>query len=251
MPPLVLRDIGVADLRDALVRGLDDFKAMPSHAIFLCLIYPLIAWILGRLAFGLEVFPLFFPLAAGFALIGPFAALGLYELSRRREQGLAVSWRDAFGVLRSPALGGIAVLGALLMAIFLAWLGAARAVYELTFGGAVPASVSEFLSEVFTTPAGWTLLLVGGVIGLLFAILSLSLSVVSFPLLLDRDVGATAAMAASLRAVRLNPGVMAIWGLIVALSLALGAIPFFLGLAVVMPVLGHATWHLYRRVVEP
>lgn len=248
---LTIRRIGFEDLRDAFMRGIDDFRAIPSHAIFLCLIYPLVGFFLGGLILGYELLPLFFPLAAGFALIGPFAALGIYELSRRREAGLDVNWSHAFDVLRSPSIGAIAALGLLLMAIFVAWLMTAQALYQSLFGILAPASVGEFLAEIFATEAGWRLILYGMAIGFVFAVVVLLLTVVSFPLLLDRDVGLAVAIMTSLRAVAANPVPMAAWGLLVAILLLAGSLPFFVGLAVVMPVLGHATWHLYRKVVAP
>jgi uncharacterized membrane protein len=246
-----VRTIGFADLKEALARGLDDFRAMPSHAVFLCLIYPVVGFALARMVLGYNVLPLLFPLAAGFALIGPFAALGLYEMSRRREQGLEVSWKHALDVFRSPSLGAIAALGLLLVAIFLVWIAVAQAVYVANFGYAPAASMPDFIRQVLTTPAGWSLIVVGNGIGFLFAVLVLTLGVVSFPLLLDRDVGAAVAVLTSVRAVLANPVIMAAWGLIVAALLLIGSLPAFFGLAVVMPVLGHATWHLYRKVVEP
>jgi uncharacterized membrane protein len=246
-----IRRIGFADLKEALARGLDDFRAMPSHAVFLCLIYPVVGFVIFRLALGANVLPLLFPLAAGFALLGPLAALGLYEMSRRREQGLDVSWRHALDVFRSPSLAAIVVLGLLLVAIFLVWVAVAQAIYVATFGYTPAASMPDFAHQVLTTPAGWTLAIVGNGIGFLFAVVVLTLGVVSFPLLLDRDVGAAVAILTSVRAVLANPVTMAAWGFIVAALLLIGSIPAFFGLAVVMPVLGHATWHLYRRVVEP
>lgn len=245
----MVRKIGAADLRDALAKGLDDFRAMPSHLMFLGLIYPVVCLILGRLTFGYDVLPLVFPLLAGVTLIGPFAAIGLYELSRRRELGLAVSWGHAFGVLRSPCIRAIVTLGVVLTAIFFAWLAAARAIYELTFGSAAPASIAAFIRQVFTTPSGWALIVVGNGIGFLFAVVVLTISVVSFPLLLDRDIGVVTAVQTSARAVLKNPKTMAMWGLIVAGALTIGCLPLFVGLAIVMPVLGHSTWHLYRKVV--
>jgi uncharacterized membrane protein len=247
-----IRAIGPADLKDALARGLDDFWEMPTtHIVFLSLIYPIAGVFLARLAFGYEVLPLLFPIMAGFALIGPFAGIWLYELSRRREYGLDVHWRHAFDVLRSPSLGSIVVLGLLLMAIFLVWIAVAQAIYIATFGYKPAASIPEFVRQVFTTPAGWALIIFGNGIGFLFAVLVLTISVVSFPMLLDRNVGVTGAIVTSVRAVAANPVTMALWGLIVAVALVLGSLPLFFGLAVVMPVLGHATWHLYRKVVEP
>jgi uncharacterized membrane protein len=247
----VIRRITPADLLQALARGLDDFSAMPSHAIFLCIIYPLLGLWLISLASGYSMLPLAFPLAAGFALIGPFAAIGLYELSRRREVGLDTATIHAFDVRYSPSLGAIILLGLLLMAIFLIWLAVAEAIYVANFGYTAPASVSQFISDVFTTRAGWTLIVAGTGVGFLFAVLVLAIGAVSFPLLLDRDVGAAVALLTSIRVVAENPLTMALWGFIVATLLVIGSLPFFLGLAVVMPVLGHATWHLYRRAVEP
>jgi uncharacterized membrane protein len=246
-----IRKIGFADLKYALARGLDDFLAMPSHAVFLCLIYPIIGIALARMAMGNNVLPLLFPIAAGFALVGPFAALGLYEMSRRREAGLDVSWKHALDVFRSPSIGAIAVLGLMLVAIFLVWVAVAQAIYVAYFGYTPAAAMSDFLHQVLTTSAGWGLIIVGNGVGFLFAVLALTLSVVSFPLLLDRDVGVATAILTSVRAVLANPVAMATWGLIVAALLAIGSLPVLLGLTVVLPVLGHATWHLYRRVVEP
>jgi uncharacterized membrane protein len=247
-PPEVRR-IALADLRDALARGLGDLGAYRSDVIFLCIIYPLAGLVLAWLAFGYEMLPLVFPLASGFALIGPVAAVGLYEISRRREQGDDVTWADAFGVVRAPAFGAIVVLGLLLLAIFLLWLAAAYAIYLVTLGPEPPASIGGFVRDVFTTGAGWAMIVVGVGVGFLFAVLVLTVSVVSFPLLLDRDVGLYTAVATSGRAVVRNPGPMAAWGLIVAGGLVIGSIPALLGLIIVMPVLGHATWHLYRKVV--
>jgi uncharacterized membrane protein len=246
-----VRTIGLNDLRDALMRGLDDFRAMPSHAVFLCLIYPIVGFVLYRLAVGYNVLPLLFPLVAGFALVGPIAALGIYEMSRRREHGLDVTWRNAIDVLRSPSIAAIMALALVLVATFIVWLAVAQAIYVANFGYQPAAAMPDFVRQVLTTPAGWSLIIVGNGVGFLFAVTVLTVSVVSFPLLLDRDVGAAVAVLTSVRAVLANPLVMAAWGLIVGALLFVGSIPFFFGLAVVVPVLGHATWHLYRRMIDP
>ena len=246
-----VRTIGLADLRRALAKGLDDFRAMPTHVVFLSVIYPIIGIALGGATFGYDVVPLLYPLAAGFALIGPFAAIGLYELSRRREMGLDTSWRHAFDVVHSPSLWAIVALGLLLLAIFAVWLAVAHAVYVASFGGQDAMTLTAFIRKVFTTPEGHNLIVVGNAVGFLFAVLAFSLSVVSFPLLLDRHVGVAVAIVTSVKAVLQNPLTMAMWGLFVAGGLLIGSLPFFIGLAVVMPVLGHSTWHLYRGLVEP
>ena len=247
----VIRRIAPSDLLHALARGIDDFVAMPSHAVFLCIIYPLLGILLIALMLGNSMLPLAFPIAAGFALVGPLAAIGLYELSRRREAGLDTSSSHAFDVLHSPSLGAIVALGLLLMAIFLIWLAVAEAIYVANFGYAAPTSIRQFVTDVLTTAAGWNLIIVGTGIGFLFAVVVLTIGAISFPLLLDRDVGAAVALLTSIRVVVDNPATMALWGFIVAALLVIGSIPAFLGLTVVMPVLGHATWHLYRRAVEP
>ena len=248
-PLPAVRRIKAADLRDVLVRGLGDFGAYRTDVIFLGLIYPLVGIMLAWLTFGYQMLPLLFPLASGFALVGPVAAVGLYEMSRRREQGIPITSVDAFGVIRSPGFGAILVLGLVLLAIFLLWLLAAYEIYQLTLGPEPPVAIAAFARDVFTTGAGWMMIVVGVGVGFLFALLVLTISVVSFPLLLDRDVGLDTAVRTSIRAVAANPGPMAVWGLIVAAGLVIGSIPAFLGLIIVMPVLGHATWHLYRKVV--
>jgi uncharacterized membrane protein len=247
----VIRRMTPADLAQALKRGVDDFMAMPSHAVFLCVIYPLLGIFLVALTLGYSMLPLAFPIAAGFALIGPLAAIGLYELSRRREAGLDSSSGHALDVLHSPSLGAIVALGLLLMAMFLIWLAVAQALYTAFFGYHPPASIGQFADEIFHTSAGWGLIVTGTAVGFVFAVAVLTMSVVSFPLLLDRDVGAAVALLTSIRVVAANPLTMALWGFIVAALLVIGSLPFFLGLTIVMPVLGHATWHLYRRAVEP
>ena len=224
---------------------------MPTHVVFLAIFYPVIGFVLARVTMGENLLPLVYPLIAGFALLGPFAALGLYELSRRRERGLDLSWSHAFDVFRSPSLGAILALGAVQMLIFVAWIAIAHALYTGLFGDVRPQTFGELIGLALTTPSGWALVVLGNGIGFLFAVLAMTLSVVSFPLLLDRPVGAMMAVATSVRAVQANPVAMMIWGLIIAVSLLVGTLPFFLGLALILPILGHATWHLYRRIVVP
>jgi uncharacterized membrane protein len=245
-----VRHIGMGDLRDALVKGFQDFGAYRTDVIFIGLIYPLAGLMLAQLAFGNGMLPMLFPLVSGFALIGPVAAIGLYEMSRRREQGLEVTWAHTLDVARSPNFGAILGLSLILAVIFALWLGVAALIYHFTLGPALPVSMSAFISDVFSTNAGWAMIVFGVGIGFLFALVVLAISVVSFPLLLDRKVRVSTAVKTSVDVVKANPGPMLMWGFIVAAALVLGSLPALLGLIVAMPVLGHATWHLYRKTVE-
>jgi uncharacterized membrane protein len=247
---LIIRNIGPADLRDALIKGFEDFKNKPSHIAFLVLIYPVAIFVVIRFSAGYEMLPLLYPLVSGYALIGPVAAVGLYEESRRRELGLDVSWRHSFAIVRSRSMIPIVAVSIVLTGVFIAWLIAALIIYQLTLGGWEPTSIAEFARRIVGTPEGWALVIVGNCVGAFFAVVAMSIGVVSFPLLLDRDVDAVTAMQTSIRAVLANPMTMTLWGLIVAGALLIGSVPVFVGLAVVWPVLGHSTWHLYRKVVE-
>lgn len=246
-----VRRISTADIADVLGRGLDDFWQKPSHYVFLAAIYPLVGVVLAYWTSGGNALPLLFPLMSGFALVGPFAAIGLYEISRRREAGLDTSWRHAFEVVNSPAIPAIAAVGVMLLLVFVAWLLIAQGLYVWLLGPEPPASTAAFFREVLTTPHGWALIVLGNAIGFVFAVAVLATTVVAFPLLLDRDCGAIVAVRTSMRAVLANPVPMALWGLTVAGALVVGSIPLFAGLALVLPVLGHATWHLYRKSVVP
>jgi uncharacterized membrane protein len=248
-PVPVVRRISISDLWDALKKGAADVGATRDDILFIGIIYPLAGLLLARFAFSYDLLPLVFPLASGFALIGPFAAVGLYELSRRREQGQPVTWFSTFGVLRSPAIGSILGLGAVLLLLFSLWLAVSYEIYLATLGAAPPQSLAGFERSVFTTGGGWAMIGAGMGVGFLFAVLAFAIGVVSFPLLLDRDVGMATALSTSLRTVSANLGVMAIWGAMVAGLLVLGSLPALVGLVFVMPLLGHATWHLYRKLI--
>ncbi|MER2266982.1 DUF2189 domain-containing protein [Methylobacterium oxalidis] len=248
---LDVRRLGVQDLKVALSKGVEDFLAMPTHVLFAIAIYPIAGIVIATLTFEESLIPLLFPLASGFALVGPFAAIGLYEMSRRREQGLEATWSSAYEPLRARSAGSIFAVGFLLMTIFLAWLVAAMGLYWALYDGTTHPSVLAFVEEVLTTGRGWILILLGNLVGFAFSLAALSVSVVSIPLLVDRDVDALAAIETSIAVVRRNPGPMLLWGFIVAGLLLIGMLPLFIGLAVVLPVLGHATWHLYRRAVAP
>ncbi|PZN92361.1 MAG: hypothetical protein DCF30_23265 [Hyphomicrobiales bacterium] len=245
-----IHTITTRDLRDVLARGWEDFKAQPSHLAFVALIYPIVGVLLAHLTVSYNIFPLLFPLLGGFALLGPFAAIGLYEVSRRRERGLDSGWEHAFALLRSPAIGQVMLLGAMLTGLFIAWLASAWLIYRGMLDLPANVSTADFLRAVFTTFDGWIMVVVGNSVGLLFAILAFSISVTAFPHIIDRRVNVATAVRTSVAAVEQNPRAMMIWGLMVTGLLVLGCLPMLVGLVVVMPVLGHATWHLYRKVVD-
>ncbi len=238
------------DLLDVLSMGWEDFKTLPSHLIFLVAIYPVAAFVLARLTSGYDILPLFFPLVAGFALIGPFAAVGLYEISRRKEMGATPRWADVLDLWHSPSRGSILALGGILLLIFAAWMITASWLYGSIMGAAVPDSITGFLNSVLTTSEGWTLILVGHAAGFIFAATAFVISVVSFPLLLDRPVGVGEAISASIATVKRNPFTMAVWAAIIAGGLMVGSALLFVGLVIVLPVLAHASWHLYRKAVR-
>jgi uncharacterized membrane protein len=249
-PAPAVRRITAADLGDALAKGLSDEGAYRTDVFFLVVGYPILCLMAAYVAFDMNMIPLLFPLASGIAIVGPAAAVGLHEMSRRRERGMEVSWRNAFDVVHRPAIGGILMLGVLLTALFLSWLAAAWIIYSNTMGPALPDSAGQFLRDALTTDAGHLMMIEGVGAGFLFAVVAMAISVVSFPLMVDRDIGLDSAVKTSVRAVMANPGPMAAWGLIVAAGLVLGSLPLFVGLVIVIPVLGHATWHLYRKLVE-
>lgn len=244
-----VRRITLADLRAALREGAGDVGAFRDDVLFIGIIYPLAGILLGALASNYNLLMMMFPLASGFAILGPVAATGLYEMSRRREQGEHVTWLDSFKVFASPAIGSIIGMGVILLSIFGVWLATAYQIGVATLGDATPPTLSMFLKQVFQSPASPTLILGGVGVGFLFAALAFVLSVISVPLLLDRDVGLWIAVRASVKAVATNPGTMIAWAAIIAGALALGSLPALVGLIFVVPWLAHASWRLYRKVV--
>jgi uncharacterized membrane protein len=245
-----IRRVEMADLSASLRRGTEDFIACRSDAILLCIMYPIAGLVMSRLVVGYDILPLVFPMVAGFALLGPLLATGLYELSRRRAEGEPVNWGAAFAPFSGPAIGSMVALGLGLLAVFALWMLTAALLYDVTLGPKPPISAVAFVHSVLHTGPGLLMAVLGIGIGAVFASIVLAVSVVSFPMLLDRHCGVGIAVRTSLQVVRTNPRLMAIWGLIVAGGLFVGALPFLIGLAFVMPVLGHATWHLYKRLTE-
>lgn len=246
-----VRKIHMRDLWQSLKEGYDDFNAKPSFGLFLIIIYPLFALLLTLVSVGENLLPLVFPLIAGFTLLGPMGSVALFEMSRRRERGLDLRWRSAFDFVHTYSFAPILALSVLIMLLYVAWLFMARFIYFGLFDADVAMSISEFATRLVTTRQGAGLIMYGMGVGLMFAFTTLAISVVAFPLLLDRPVSTGTAIAVSVRAVTSNLFVMAVWGLIVVALLIVGSILFLVGLAVLLPILGHATWHVYRKVVEP
>lgn len=244
-----IRNIQISDLIIALKMGYQDFLLKPTFVFFLAIIYPVIALFLARFIAGLDVLPYLWPLIAGGTMIAPIAALGLYEVSRLLENENTVSLRNAFNLFNYKSLRSIIILSLVLGLIWAMWLVAANVIYTQAMGGYVPTTVTGFIDKVLNTEAGHSLILVGSLVGFLFALVIFTISVVSFPMIIDRDVTAAEAIATSIRVVLRNPFTMFIWALMIAFSMAIAAIPFMFGLAIVLPIFGHATWHLYRRAV--
>ncbi len=243
-----VRTIGVNDVRDALRQGWADFLDKRGDLVFVGIIYPVIGMAAAIAAFGGSLFPFLFPVAAGLGLLGPVAASGFYELARRREEGLEAGWTHFLDVARRPAFESLAAVASLLLVIFASWIATAAFLYLALFGDAAT-SAGAFLGRLFTTSEGWALIVLGNLAGFVFSVLALMVSVVSMPMLVDKDVDARTALRTSMRAVMANKAVMLRWGVTVAALLVIGSVPFFVGLAVVLPVLGYATWHLYTRIV--
>ena len=245
-----VRTITDEDLRLSLRQGYADFGELRGDLVFAGLIYTFIGLAAVVMTTSAPLIPYFYPVVAGIALLGPVTALGFYELARRRESGQEVHWFNFIDVRKRPTLDDMGMVAGLLLVIFVGWLVAAGLLYALLFGWATPTSVGGFLSEVFTTPRGWALIIGGAIVGAIIGWFVLALSVVSLPMLVDCDVSAADAVSASWRAAHANKGEMIRWGIVVAALLVLGSIPLFVGLAFVLPWLGYSTWHLYTRLID-
>ncbi len=246
-----IRKIGLGDLFEALRRGYADFGAKPSSAVPLLIVfYALAALIFTLFAFGQEMRYLAFPIVAGFTLIGPIVAIGFFAISRRRERGQSLRWRAAFGFIHTSHFAPVLALSIIMTLLYVGWLYMAELIFFSLFGDGGITSPSAFINEVLTTRQGGALIAYGNFVGFLFAFAAMALSVVAFPLTLDKPVTSLTAIAVSIRAFTANAYVLAVWGLIVVALLALGSALFLIGLAIALPVLGHATWHLYRMLVE-
>tara|TARA_R110000782_G_scaffold20627_4_gene55629 strand:- start:423 stop:1268 length:846 start_codon:yes stop_codon:yes gene_type:complete len=254
-PPPQVNRVGVNDLIDVLALGLRDFRAAPTYDIFFAGIYALGGWLLILMLVAFELPYLVYPLAAGFALIAPFIASGFYVISKRLEApapdgGAVLSWGIVLGTVKSMfsrELGWMALVTG--FSLFF-WMDIA-ALLSFGFMGFQFFGFRELIYDIFTTPSGWLFLMVGNAAGALIAFAVFSYSVISIPMLFHRDVDFITAMLTSVRFVALNPRVMAIWCATIAAMTALALLSGLIGLFLVLPVLGHATWHLYRRAVAP
>eukprot|EP01012_Entosiphon_sulcatum_P063289 TRINITY_DN90495_c0_g1_i1.p1 TRINITY_DN90495_c0_g1~~TRINITY_DN90495_c0_g1_i1.p1 ORF type:complete len:291 (-),score=39.72 TRINITY_DN90495_c0_g1_i1:20-805(-) len=244
-----VKKIRLVDLVHAVEEGITDFRDKPTHLYFLAVIYPVATLFAFMVVNNDRLIPLVFPIMAGLVLIGPFIGLAMEEMSRHREKGLDMSWAHAFNFFEHPAFKDVALLGLLNIVLFLGWVAAANTVFVMTMGDGWSTTAVDFTTRALTTSEGWMMIVVGNALGFMFAVVALALGVISFPILLDKNCGLGTAVVTSVRAVMTNPIPMAAWGLFVGVSLVLGAIPLLVGLAVVVPVLGHATWHLYRKMV--
>ena len=245
-PVKVVGDLDTGDLRAALAAGWRDFLAYPAYGLFFGGIYVAMGMALyyGLVTRGAVAWLL--PLVAGFPLLGPFAGVGLYEISRRREAGLPVSWGATLGALRGRGDEQLIMMGGIVFIAFSFWMGLAHGIFAIFLASAGPGTHSL---EMFQSGAGLAMLVVGSGVGAIMALALYSITVVSLPMLVDRDVDFITAIIVSLATVRSNTAIMLAWAIVMAMLLFLAMLPFFLGLLVALPVLGHATWHLYRRVV--
>ncbi len=249
-PAIQVRTVTPADLVAVLVSGLRDFRAAPQYGLFFGGVYAAGGWLLVLLLIAFDLPYLTYPLAMGFALIAPFIATGFYDVSRRLELGQPLSWSGVLGSVRGAGrrdLGWMALVTGFALVV---WLDIAAVILFGFFGLGV-LQPSELVNQIFGTGLGWTFLAVGNAAGALIAFAVFAISVVSFPLLFDRDIDFVTAMITSVRLVRENPFSMALWCVIIAALMGLSFLTAFAALLVVLPVLGHATWHLYRRAVAP
>ena len=246
----VVRTVRRADITESLVLGLRDFQAAPRIGLLIGGFYALggMAMVLSVTALGVSY--LAYPMAAGFALVGPFLAVALYEVSRQLEAGQRPRLCAVIGVVKRR--GQIGSMAFVTLFLFILWMYQIRLLMALFLGlNASFATLPQFLAHVLGTAEGLIFLAVGHAVGAALSLILFTLTVVSFPLLLDRDVDFVTAMITSVRAVSRSPAAMLGWAIVIVAVLAVSALPFFVGLVVTLPVLGHTTWHLYRRAVEP
>jgi uncharacterized membrane protein len=245
-----IRRISGKDLDWALSEGWKDFNAKRGDILVLAVLYPVLGLLAAAIALNDRLLPVFFPLVAGLTVMGPAVAAGFYEIARRRGLGISSSYRHFFDPLNGRSRRPLVMLTLMSLAFFTAWIAAAWVIYSLTLARIEPMTLAGGFQQLFSTPEGLSMVVIGNAVGAVFAVLTVFLTLVSFPMVVDRPVDAGTAVGTSVRAVSANLPTVASWGVRVAVLLILGSLPLFIGLAVVLPVLGYATWHLYTRMVE-
>lgn len=246
-PVTVAKNLSLGDLRSALAAGWKDFAAHPVYGLFFAAIYVGAGIYLSLALAERGETAWLIPAASGFPLISPFVAVGLYEVSRRREEGLPLTWGSVLGALRGRGDDQLLMMGGFVFVGFTFWMILAHGIFAIFMA---ESGLGAQSLSLFQTTAGLMMLGVGSVVGALVALLFYSVTVISLPMLVDRDVDFLTAIIVSLATVRSNTLVMLVWAAFIALTLFAAMVPMFLGLFVVLPVLAHATWHLYRRVVR-
>ena len=247
-PVSVASNLTLADLGAALAAGWRDFRALPAYGLFFSACYILAGYALYYALFTRGEPGWLALAAAGFPLVAPFTAVGLYEVSRRREAGLAITWGTVFGAIRGRGDDQVAMMGFILFMAFGLWLGIAHGIVAVFLHSS---AVGPATLDLFLHGKGLAMLIVGSLVGAMLALAFFSITVVSLPMLVDRRVDFMTAIIVSLGAVRSNARVMLSWAALIAVLLFMALLPAFLGLLVILPLLGHATWHLYRRAVSP
>lgn len=232
-----------------LAAGWRDLMRVPALSFSYGILFSATGCALIWWLFSADALYLIFPFAVGFSLVGPAAAVGLYDISRRLEAGQPASLGAIVPAVLSR-LDTLAAMGLVLMLSFLAWMEIAMLIFALFFGDKT-IGAHNFVEKIFFSPESLPFMVTGTVAGAVLSAAIFSISVVSLPLLLDRHVAVPVAIATSLRAVNLNRKAMALWAMIIAVFLAVGIATFLVGLVITLPLIGHATWHAYRDLVEP
>jgi uncharacterized membrane protein len=249
--PPVVQAVTWGDVRAALEKGVRDFQRAPAFGLFFGSFYAIGGIIVSWLMFYLNMVYMVIPLVIGFMLIGPFVAVGLYEVSRCLEQGRPLTWKGVLTVMFKQREREFVWLCFVTLFVFWVWIYQVRLLLALFFGMKTFTTLAGFVDMLFSTANGISFVIVGSLVGTVLALVLFSITVVSFPLLLDRDVDVVTAMITSVKSVTTSQVPMILWALTIGLSIAVAAIPAFLGFLFVLPILGHATWHLYRRIVAP
>ena len=245
-----IRAINVSDVIDSIGDGLQDLKRAPQYGLAFGGFYAVAGWVLLAAIFSFDLDLYAFPIATGFALVAPFVAAGCYEVSRRLQAGKALTWGGVLGAVRSAGGNDLNWMAVVTVFAYIIWLDIAMALYVIFFG-LNPLNLTHLVSAVFTTLPGAAFFVIGGTVGAVLSLVVFSITAISFPILFERQIDFVTAMITSVRSVKANPKAMVVWGIIIGVSMGISILSVFLALIVVLPVLGHTTWHLYRRIIGP